>query len=203
MNSEYAIDIKALPLIIDTVTVPGLPGAIGISSCPGMKMFSTLDLYDDRIENDLQSIRSWGASVIVTLLESYEISLLGLTELSDKALSLNLHWIHLPIRNMELPDKAFEESWQSVGPELLKLLIDGQRILIHCKEGVGRSGVVAARLLIESGVDPETAMKVVRKARPGTLMLNSHEAYCLSLADSAVPDNSSSRCYAMPRPVSG
>lgn len=202
MSSEYAIDIKALPLIIDTVAVPGLSGVIGISSCPGMKIFSTLDLYDDRIVNDLQSIRSWGASVIVTLLETYELSILGITDLCDKALALNLHWIHLPIRNMELPDKAFEESWQSVGPGLLKLLDGGQRIFIHCKEGVGRSGIVAARLLIESGVHPEEAMKIVRKARPGSLMLHSQEAYCLSLPDPAAHEKIP-ECYAMSRSFSG
>lgn len=201
MNNEYVIDIKALPLMIDTVAVPGLSGVIGISSCPGMKTFSTLDLYDDRIENDLQCIRTWGAAVIVTLLEIRELAMLGIADLPEKALSQNLLWLHLPIKNMGLPDESFEESWKWAGPRLLKLLSEGQRIFVHCKEGIGRSGVVAARLLIESGVDTVTAMKMVRKSRPGSLMLNSHEEYCHGLSKSAA-DNRNSKCYAMPRSIS-
>ena len=203
MRDEYTIDVKALPLMIDTVKVPTLPGLIGISSCPGMNTFSTLDLYDDRIENDLQSIKSWGASVIVTLLEMRELALLGVVDLPVRALSMNIFWLHLPIRNMGLPDEAFEESWKWAGPKLLNLLGEGQRVFIHCKEGIGRSGIVAARLLIESGTDPETAMKIVRKARPGSLMLNSHEEYCYSLAAKADIDGKTGpRCYAMPRSCS-
>lgn len=201
MNNEYVIDIKALPLMIDTVAVPGLSGVIGISSCPGMKTFSTLDLYDDRIENDLQSIRSWGAAVVVTLLEMRELAMLGIADLPEKALALNLLWLHLPIKNMALPDEVFEESWKWAGPRLLKLLSEGQRVFVHCREGIGRSGVVAARLLIESGVDPANAMKMVRKSRPGSLMLNSHEEYCKAISHPAA-DNRSSKCYAMPRSIS-
>lgn len=203
MRDEYSIDVKALPLMIDTVKVPSLPGLIGISSCPGMNTFSTLDLYDDRIENDLQSIKNWGASVIVTLLEVRELAMLGIADLPVKALSMNILWLHLPIRNMGLPDESFEESWKWAGPRLLKLLSEGQRVFIHCKEGVGRSGVVAARLLIESGADPATAMKIVRKARPGSLMLNSQEEYCHSLVDKTdAGENAGSRCYGMPRSCS-
>lgn len=204
MGEEYTIGVKSLPLMIDTVKIPSLPGLIGISSCPGMSTFSTLDLYDDRIDADLQNIKNWGASVIVTLLEIRELAMLGIADLPGKALALNLLWLHLPIRNMGLPDSLFEESWKWAGPRLLELLREGQRVLIHCKEGIGRSGIVAARLLIESGVDPASAVKIVRKARPGSLMLDSHEEYCNSLADkTAHSENGASKCYAMPRSRSG
>lgn len=203
MSEEYTIGVKSLPLMIDTVKVPSLPGLIGISSCPGMSTFSTLDLYDDRIDNDLQAIKNWGAAVIVTLLEIRELAMLGIADLPGKALALNLLWLHLPIKNMSLPDSAFEESWKWAGPRLQELLREGQRVLIHCKEGVGRSGIVAARLLIESGVDPATAMKIVRKARPGSLMLNSHEEYCGSLAINAgANENGAAKCYVMTRSCS-
>lgn len=198
MENDYSITVRELPLMIDTVVVPGLTGVIGISSCPGMKPFSTVDLYADRIEFDLDAIRTWGASVVVTLVELRELSLLGVKDLPDRALSMSLLWLHLPIRNMGLPDKVFEDSWQWLGPRLVNLLREGQKVLIHCKEGVGRSGIVAVRLLVESGLDPVTAIRLVRKARPGSLLLNSHEEYCLSLAPPlSVDDNKYPRCYAI------
>lgn len=184
--------------MIDTITVPGLSGAIGISSCPGMKTLSTVDIYEERMSSDLESIRKWGATVVLTLVELRELALLGVSDLPDRALSMSLLWLHLPIRNMGLPDEVFEESWKWIGPRLLNLLKDGKRILIHCKEGIGRSGIVAARLLIESGIDHQTALRAVRKARPGSLILNSHEEYCYTLSPCEPSEKIASRCYAMP-----
>lgn len=197
MRDEYAIGVKGLPLKIDTISVPSLPGVIGISACPGMKEFSTLDLYDDRIENDLQCICNWGATLIVNLLEVREIVTLGIGTLASRILSRNMSFLHLPMANNALPDEGFEEKWTLARPKLQQCLQGGERMLIHCKEGIGRSGIIAARLLIESGVDPDSAIRAVKKARPGSLMLYSQEKYCHSFAHS--PNDA---CYAMPRPVS-
>ena len=91
-------------------------------------------------------------------------------------------WLHLPIRNAGLPDECFDEKWSTVLPCLGNLLREGQRLIIHCREGVGRSGLVAARLLIELGTPVDEAISRVRRARPGSLFLYSHEKYCHSLA---------------------
>lgn len=199
MNYDFAVGVKSLPLKIDTVSVKSLPGKIGISTCPGMKEASTLDLYEDRVDNDLQNICNWGATVIVTLLEAREISILGITDLPEKALAKNLLWLHLPISSTGLPDTDFEEKWRWAGARLLHFLQEGQRILIHCKEGIGRSGIVAARLLIESGIDPDTALKVVRKARPGSLMLYSHEKYCCSFSSTVTAEKVAAPKVFIPR----
>jgi len=190
MREEYAVGIKGLPLKIDTVSVPSLPGLIGISACPGMKEFSTLDLYDDRIENDLQCISNWGAKIIVTLLELREIAALGIATLPGSILSKEMLWLHLPMGNNVLPAEDFEEKWHSVRDKLIHCLQRGERVLIHCKEGVGRSALVAVRLLIEAGIDPDSAIRAVRKARPGSFLLYSQEQYCHALAASLTADTS-------------
>lgn len=187
MTDGYSIGVRCLPLKIDAVPVPLFPGLIGISACPGMKEFSTLDLYDDRIENDLQCICNWGASIVVNLLEMQEIIMLGTAALPARILSRNMAFLHLPMANNMLPDESFEENWRNNRSRLLEALRDGGRILIHCKEGVGRSGIVAARLLIESGVAADSAISAVRKARPGSFMLYAQEKYCLSLTASVAP----------------
>jgi len=184
MTDGYAIGVRCLPLKIDTVAAPSFPGLIGISACPGMKEFSTLDLYDDRIENDLQCISNWGASVVVNLLEMQEIIMLGTAALPARILSRRMTFLHLPMANNLLPDASFEENWRNKRSRLLESLRDGERILIHCKEGVGRSGIVAARLLIESGVDADSAITAVRKARPGSFAFYAQEKYCHSLTPS-------------------
>jgi ADP-ribosyl-[dinitrogen reductase] hydrolase len=133
--------------------------------------------------DDLLTIRNWGAVALVTLLDESEFNSLGVKDLPMKAVSLNLLWLHLPIRNLGIPDEKFDEQWAWVGPRLTQLLRDGQRIVIHCKEGIGRAGLVAVRLMIELGMLPEQAIKSVQRARPGSLQLYTHEKYCYSLAD--------------------
>jgi ADP-ribosyl-[dinitrogen reductase] hydrolase len=184
MKDEYSIGVRGLPLKIDSVPVPSLPGLIGISICPGMKEFSTLDLYDDRIENDLQCICNWGATMIVNLLEAREIVMLGVTALPGRILSKNIKFMHLPMANSSVPDEGFESKWSMASSELRQVLQQGERILIHCREGVGRSALVAARLLIDSGIDAGSAISAVRKARPGSFMLHAQEKYCHSLTSS-------------------
>ena len=45
---------------------------------------------------------------------------------------------------------------------LLARLRDGESIVLHCKGGLGRTGMVAARLLVELGCMPEEAIVAVR-----------------------------------------
>jgi ADP-ribosyl-[dinitrogen reductase] hydrolase len=189
MMSSSTVTVKNLPLLIDTVTIPGVKGLIGITSCPGMKdEFCCLDTYKESLNDDLLTIRNWGAIALVTLLDGSELTTLGVKELSNKTVSHNLVWLHLPIRNLSIPDEKFDEQWVWAGPRLNQWLREGHRIVIHCKEGVGRAGIVAVRLMIEMGMLPGQAIKAVQMARPGSLQLYSHEKYCYSLASDRQAD---------------
>lgn len=42
-------------------------------------------------------------------------------------------------------------------------------MLVHCRGGLGRAGIIAARLLIELGMEPTLAIENVRKIRPGAI----------------------------------
>jgi len=53
-------------------------------------------------------------------------------------------------------------------------------VLIHCTGGLGRSGMIAARLLVELGEEPRLAMQRVRAARPGAIETAAQEAYVLA-----------------------
>lgn len=53
--------------------------------------------------------------------------------------------------------------------------------MIHCLGGLGRSGTIAARLLVELGVVPDEAINIVRKARPGAIENNAQETHVRSI----------------------
>ena len=50
-----------------------------------------------------------------------------------------------------------------------RCLRSGGDVLVHCKGGLGRAGMIAARLLVELGMAPEQAIREVRRARKGAI----------------------------------
>jgi ADP-ribosylglycohydrolase len=92
-----------------------------------------------------------------------------------------MKWYHLPIQDVWVPERNFEDTWDSLGPEIRDLIRSKGKVLIHCRGGLGRSGTIAARLLIEFGSDPEDAINQVRKSRPGAIETRHQEQYVLGL----------------------
>ena len=48
---------------------------------------------------------------------------------------------------------------------LFARLSRGESVVVHCRQGVGRAGLIAVALLIEAGLGPEEAIQRVSKAR--------------------------------------
>ncbi len=44
-------------------------------------------------------------------------------------------------------------------------LSSGKNVLIHCRQGIGRSGLIAVCLLIDSGLPLEEALRILSSAR--------------------------------------
>jgi ADP-ribosyl-[dinitrogen reductase] hydrolase len=74
-------------------------------------------------------------------------------------------------------DAAFEADWPMHSRRFRDLLDNGQNILAHCRGGLGRAGMISARLLVESGVEPDEAMTRVRAAPPGAIETPRQEAW--------------------------
>ncbi len=163
------------PIQIAELKIPGADGLIGITFCPGKKDPSAV--WDRDLELDLDVIEGWKGAAVVTLLVPEELELLRVTELPAGLERREIKWFHLPIVDVSVPDREFEEKWQRVGPEIHKLLADGKRVLVHCRGGLGRAGTVAACLLVESGVAPEAAIAEVRRVRPGAIETCEQERY--------------------------
>lgn len=70
-----------------------------------------------------------------------------------------------------------EDPWAEQCTEFLIRLKNGEKIFVHCRGGLGRTGTLAARLLIESGLAPEIAIGEVRKARNGAVETIAQEEY--------------------------
>jgi protein-tyrosine phosphatase len=168
------------PLRIDAVAI-GRSGLIGMTLCPGRKdPYASFGAWDRDLRADLQAIRGWGASVIVSLVETFEFELLGVPDFGSRA-ERDFRWMWLPIQDGGVPGEGFEARWDIAGPELHRRLASGERVLVHCRAGLGRTGLVTSRLLVEAGMAPAQAILTVREARPGTVENWVQEQYVLGL----------------------
>ena len=180
---------ESLPLRIDPVAALAMPGWIGMTLCPGKKdPYAAFGAWDRDLDADLQAIRDWGASSIVTLIEEFEFGLLGVPEFRTKV-AVAFRWLWLPIPDGGVPDEEFESRWNEAGPELHGRLAAGERVLVHCRAGLGRTGLVASRLLVETGMTPAQAIRAVRGARRGTVETLVQEQYVLGLPERLASSN--------------
>ena len=171
------------PLRIDSVAVGKGCGRIGLTFCPGKKQTDALSgVWDRSLDDDMEAIKAFGAVALVTLMPDSELQSLRISphQIRDKASELSIEWYQLPIPDAGVPDQSFEDLWAVAGLRLRALLQAGHNIVIHCKGGLGRTGTVAARLLIEFGVEAQMAIQSVRKARPGSIENDLQEKYVLS-----------------------
>ena len=75
------------------------------------------------------------------------------------------------------PDEIFERAWDYDGEVLRLILRNGFDVVVHCRGGLGRAGTIAARLLVELGIEPATAIAKVREARPGAIENSRQELF--------------------------
>lgn len=79
-------------------------------------------------------------------------------------------YVYWPIEDEE--DMPPEATVRSIAAFAARLLDEGSRVLVHCKAGHNRSGLICARTLIEQGQDAEDAIRIVREKRGDGHALN-------------------------------
>jgi ADP-ribosyl-[dinitrogen reductase] hydrolase len=160
--------------------LPIAGGSVGLCCCPGYRLlprFVQPSLSD--FEGDLDAIAEFGAASLVTLMEADELRLVGIDpdRLRREISRRGLTWLHAPIRNLDVPGVPWEMLWNELGQGLSAELARGGRFAMHCYAGLGRTGTVAARLLVDTGIEPDDAIALVRRVRPGSIETWQQECY--------------------------
>ena len=161
---------ESTPISVDFLTSELLhqPGQIGMTMAPGKQDEEPDVLWNRNLQADLERLREhYGVERLVCLLADEELDHLKIANLLTEVEAYDIIAEHLPI-----PDDGLPESI-TVFSELVKKLVNGvssgETILIHCKGGRGRTGMLAAACLVQLGYSPEDAIATVRQVRFGAL----------------------------------
>ncbi len=148
--------------------------ALVLTPCPGTKEAS--------LDDSLAQLKEQGVTVIVTALDNHEMAEAGVAELGEKAQALGIKWFQTPIEDDRAPGSEFAAGWKAISPELHQAMEAGEKIAMHCMGGSGRTGLLAANLLLEKGWDLETIRREVQALRPGAFTKQPQIDYVEKLA---------------------
>lgn len=120
------------PLQIGEVGVPS-GGVLGLTFCPGKcQPNSTQGNWQRDLAIDLDLVKAWGAAAVVTLMPTGELQAVKVGHVGDEVEARGMEWHHLPIRDVDVPDDAFERLWTLSGLRLRMHLL-GHRQLLECR----------------------------------------------------------------------
>jgi protein-tyrosine phosphatase len=115
------------------------------------------------LEDEIGGWKRVGLDLVVSLLEDDEASQLELANEDATARLRGIRFISFPI-----PDRSVPASLpDAVGllREIGEALHEGRNVAVHCRQGVGRSGMMASGVLVLSGAEPRKAIEAVSAAR--------------------------------------
>lgn len=157
MNDPTRLPIDAVALRNGAV--------LGMSRCPGWRRGG----QGSDLDSELRQLRDWGASTVLSLVQAHEFARLGVPDFDDAVARAGMTWLHVPVADMSTPDQTTRAAWLAQRGVLREALQRGDKVLVHCAFGLGRTGTMVARLLVDDGLQPDEAIARVRRARPGTV----------------------------------
>jgi len=147
-----------------------LPGRLGLTFAPGKKTSETGGRWARDLETDLKRLEEeYQVEVLVSLMEHAEYSELEIPNLFQKAKERGMEVLHLPIPDYGVPTDPEAEDYGPLIEDVAERLKKGETVVIHCRGGLGRSGMFAASVLVALGRAAGEAIEAVREAREGAV----------------------------------
>jgi protein tyrosine/serine phosphatase len=130
---------------------------------PGNLFLSSRPRGGDWLEDELLGWRRYGIDTAVSLLTDEEEQELDLVGEAAEARKHDLTYVSYPIPDRGVPSDP--STLSKLLETIHRDLQQGKNVLVHCRQGIGRAGLIAASLLVQEGMEPESAIQEVSKAR--------------------------------------
>lgn len=164
----------------------GTPGRLGMTLAPGMKDDSSYGFRWERdLETDLRVLKEaeLGADILVSLMEEYEYHRFEIPDIFTEDSIGGIEILHFPIKDTRVPLEEQSEKYEEMIQNIISHLKEEKNVVVHCRGGLGRTGTVAACVLVALGShSADSAMEVVRETRRGTIEPGEQEEYVREFA---------------------
>jgi protein-tyrosine phosphatase len=117
----------------------------------------------DWLADEIAEWKLGGVETIVSMLEPSEERELQLLEEGYEVLSHGMNFRSFPIPDRDVPHSEVRFHQLLMGLETE--LNEGRNLVLHCRQGIGRTGLVAAGLFIAQGLDPLETLERLSAAR--------------------------------------
>ena len=177
------------PIRVDFVAskLLSVTGKLGLTIAPGKK--DPLGGWNRDLDTDLARLAAhYRTRVLVSLMEPYEYTLLGISDLAKRAKPLGIKVVHFPIHDVRAPSRDRMKEFAALIKGLRRSLDRGDTVVVHCRGGLGRSGTVAACVLVAAGHSPEEAIALTKRARPGAIEVSAQEDWIGLYARHVAPE---------------
>jgi protein-tyrosine phosphatase len=134
------------------------PGALGIALRPR---------GGDWLETDIARLRDQGIDVLVSLLTVEEQIELGLSAEAECCLAHGIQHVAAPVPDLGVPGERM--GFVKLVSDLAANVSSGKSVAMHCRQSVGRSGLLASAICVALGEPLELALARVSRARGATV----------------------------------
>lgn len=117
----------------------------------------------DWLLDEARAIRATGVDVVVSCLTPEEETELELAKEATYCAQQEIMYLSFPITDLGVP--AFSTTTFSFLEQLHSYLSQQKHIALHCRQGLGRSVLMAACLLVLSDFSAEQAFDLLSRAR--------------------------------------
>lgn len=156
---------------------PNNKGQLLLTPCPGT--------VNESLGASLQALKRKGAAAIITLMTTADLAEHKVEALGHTCETLGLEWFHLPIEDESVPSANTEQCWLNARKRIHQYLNENKAVVVHCKGGSGRTGILAATILLERGVDVNSAIDQIKALRPKAFSHSVQVDYILARGTSA------------------
>ncbi|MCK8044567.1 tyrosine-protein phosphatase [Shewanella sp. 1CM18E] len=137
--------------------------------CPGTK--------DADLTQSVSTLKQAGAVAVISTVTPEEMIKLDVPKLGDEIQAQGLSWFALPIEDDCAPAADFDAAFANAKQQILALIADKNTVAIHCRGGSGRTGLVAAILMLEQGAAWADVKSQIQALRPKALVVPAHIEY--------------------------